>query len=275
MKGHFLYDRKRTSSFNLIVGIHKAKNPHLAGPKCYQIKVFKLGDIYEIYKYEFPVYAGYSNFKKGNNKKNTNENIKKENRKKVVTRIRNNIRRLAITNFNEYSKFFTATFKDNINNMDYANGQFKKFIKRVKYNYGDFKYIAVVEFQKRGAIHYHMLSGFGYIEQKELEKIWGNGFVWIRDLLTANNGKPVDNVGAYLVKYMNKNIIDKRLMGKKAYFTSRNLKRPEIIYEDIGLIDCFDKYGFDIDNLVYNNSFQSKENGMVLYFEFNKKRDVS
>jgi len=34
---------------------------------------------------------------------------------------------------------------------------------------------------------------------------------------------------------MNKNIIDKRLMGKKAYFTSRNLVRPEIVYEDMGL----------------------------------------
>ena len=132
-----------------------------------------------------------------------------------------------------------------------------------------------MEFQKRGAIHYHMRSDFGYIEQCDLEKIWGNGFVWINDLLKSNKGKPVDNVGAYIVKYMNKNIIDKRLMGKKAYFTSKNLKRPEIIYEDITLIECFDKYNFDIDNLVYNNSFQSKVNGLVFYFELNKKRDVS
>jgi len=158
--------------------------------------------------------------------------------------------------------------------MNRANNEFKKFIQRLKYNYGDFRYLVVVEFQKRGAIHYHMLSDFGYIEQYDLEKIWGNGFVWINDLLKVNKGKPVDNVGAYIVKYMNKNIIDKRLMGKKAYFTSRNLIRPEIIYEDIGLIECFDKYNFDIDNLVYNNSFQSRENGLVLYFEFNRKRNI-
>jgi len=247
--------------------------PFLSGPKCYRIKVYRLGDIYEIYKYELPVYAGYHKFKKSN-KKNTNENTKKENRKKVVTRIRNNIRRLAIANFNEYSRFFTATFKDNITKMDYANCEFRKFIKRIKYNYGDFKYIAVVEFQKRGAIHYHMLSDFGYIKQKELEKIWGNGFVWIRDLLTGNKGKSVDNVGAYLVKYMNKNIIDKRLMGKKAYFTSRNLVRPEIVYEDIGLDECFEKYDLNNNHMVYSNKFMSKENGIVNYFEFNKKRDL-
>ena len=159
--------------------------------------------------------------------------------------------------------------------MNRANNEFKKFIQRLKYHYSNFKYLAVVEFQKRGSIHYHMLSDFGYIEQSDLEKIWGNGFVWIRDLLIANKGNPVDNIGAYIVKYMNKNIIDKRLMGKKAYFTSKNLRRPEIIYENISLIDCFKKYDFDTSNLVYENEFMSKENGMVLYYEFNKKRNIS
>jgi len=273
VNGHYLYDRKKSSSFNLIVGTHKAKTPVLSGPKCYKIKVFKLGDIYEVYKYEIPVYAGYHKFKKRSNKI-TDENTKKENRKKVATRIRNNVRRLALANFDEHSRFFTATFADNIKDMDFANNEFKKFIKRIKYQYGNFKYLVVIQFQKRGAIHYHMLADFAYIEQSELEKTWGNGWVWINDLLHSNKGKPVDNVGAYIVKYMNKNNIDKRLMGKKAYFTSKNLKRPEIIYEDIGLIDCFKKYDFDIDNLVYNNSFQSKENGLVLYFEFNRKRNI-
>jgi len=274
VNGHYLYDRKRASSFNLIVGTHKAKTPVLSGPKCYKIKVFKLGDIYEVYKYEIPVYAGYHKFKKRSNKI-TDENTKKENRKKVVTRIRNNVRRLAIENFNEYSRFFGATFGDNITNMDYANNEFKKFIKRIKYRYGDFKYLAVVEFQERGAIHYHMLSDFGYIEHSDLDKLWGNGFVWINSLLTGNKGKPVDNVGAYIVKYMNKNNIDKRLMGKKAYFTSRNLKRPEIVYENLSLKDCFEKYNLDNNHRVFSNSFMSKENGKVLYYEFNKKRDLS
>lgn len=224
-------------------------------------------------KYEIPVYTGYHKFGfKG--RMPADENKKIENRKKVATRIRN-IRRLALANFDENSRFFTTTFADNITDMDYANNEFKKFIKRLKYNYDDFKYLAVVEFQKRGAIHYHMLSDFGYIEQADLEKIWGNGFVWIRDLLTANKGRPVDNVGAYIVKYMNKNIIDKRLMGKKAFFTSKNLTRPEIIYEDMRLIDCLRKYNLDSDNLVYENKFMSKENGEVLYCEFNKKRNNS
>lgn len=117
-----------------------------------------------------------------------------------------------------------------------------------------------------------MLADFGYIEHKYLADIWGNGFVWIRDLLTANKGNPVDNVGAYIVKYMNKDVLDKRLMGKKAFFTSKNLRRPEIIYEDMSLVDCLKKYDFDTSNLVYENRFMSKENGEVLYYEFNKRR---
>jgi len=72
---------------------------------------------------------------------------------------------------------------------------------------------------------------------------------------------------------MNKNIIDVRLMGKKSYFTSKNLKRPEIIYEDLNLEDCFKKYNFYDTKMVYSNNFMSKENGEVFYFEYNKKRD--
>jgi len=158
--------------------------------------------------------------------------------------------------------------------MNKANREFKKFIQRLKYHYGDFKYLAVVEFQDRGAIHYHMLADFCYIEQKELGKIWGNGFVWINNLLKANNGKPVDNIGAYIVKYMNKDTLDERLMGKKSYFTSKYLKRPEIIYEDLCLRDCFEKYNLDGNYQVFHNSFLSKENGWVLYYEFNKKRFI-
>ena len=112
-----------------------------------------------------------------------------------------------------------------------------------------------------------MLSDLPYIPKDKLAKIWGKGFIKINDI------KNVNNVGAYIIGYMNKNIIDKRLMGKKAYFTPKNLKRPEIIYENLSLKDCFEKYNLNVDKLIFNNSFMSKENGLVLYYEFNKKRE--
>jgi hypothetical protein len=256
----------------LIVGTHKTKRFHESYR--YKIKIFKFGDIYEVYHYQLPVYMG---FKKSSSKKETSttKEEKIDNREKVVTRIRNRVRRLVLANFDENSKFFTATFKENITDMDYANREFKKFIQRLRFRYEDFKYLVVVEFQDRGAIHYHMISDFGYIPHSDLERLWGNGFVWIRDLLKSNNGKPVDNVGAYIVKYMQKDTFDKRLMGKKSYFTSRNLKRPKVIYENLKLLECFNKYGFDGDNQVFSNKFFSKENGQVSYFEFNKRRNIA
>lgn len=64
MKKYALEEKIKPDSFNLIVGIDKAKMPEFSKPKCYQVKIFKMGDIYEIYKYELPVYAGYHKFKK-------------------------------------------------------------------------------------------------------------------------------------------------------------------------------------------------------------------
>jgi len=86
-----------------------------------------------------------------------------------------------------------------------------------------------------------MLADFGFIEQSEIVKMWGKGFVWINDLLHANNGKPVDNVGRYICGYMNKKLDDKRLRGKKDYFKSRNIIRPNAIYENLSIEECFEK----------------------------------
>jgi len=58
--------------------------------------------------------------------------------------------------------------------------------------------LAVIQFQDRGAIHYHMMSDLPYIPKAKLSKIWGNGFIKINDITN------VDNVGAYLIGYMNK-----------------------------------------------------------------------
>ena len=270
MKGHYLYPQKRSSSFNLIVGTHKTTIPKLAGVKCYKQRVYPLGDITYIYNYEEPVWAGYNKFKTGN-RKPTDEETKKENRKKVIIRIRNNVIMLALLNFDEHSRFLTLTFKDNITDIFYANREFKKFIQRVKHKYGDFRYLVVIQFQKRGAIHYHMLADFVFIEQAEIEKIWGNGFVWINDLLHANNGKPVDDVGRYICGYMNKKLDDLRLRGKKAYFTSKNIIRPKAIYENLSIEECKEKYSCDDKNLEFANSYMSEKNGRVDFYEFNKK----
>lgn len=125
----------------------------------------------------------------------------------------------------------TLTFADNVTDLKYANNQFCCFIKRLnryltKMHKDKVQYIAVVEFQKRGAIHYHLLCNLPFISAKMLQEIWQNGFVKI------NKIDDVDNVGAYVTKYMSKDNVDERLVGNRCYFTSQGLQEPTTIEEN-------------------------------------------
>jgi len=212
--------------------------------------------------YERPIRDGY---KKVENFTEDNENNEKnliKNMKEVAVRRRNNIRRLALVNFNHLDKFITLTFKENIVDISLSNKLFKQFIQRLRYRLGNFKYLAVIQFQERGAVHYHMLADIGYIKSEELEKIWGNGFIKINAI------DNVDNVGAYIVSYMVKDFMDKRLRGRKAYFLSKNLDRPKII-KGVGEDDLskeLDMY------LCYESEYMTEENGICRYKEFNLRR---
>jgi hypothetical protein len=288
LREYVLKDIKELSaSFNLIVGIKNEKNKFkntFSELEKYKQKIYYSKDNIEIYDYEKPIIKGYHT--KGRTQHFNIKEVIIDNRKKVTTRIRNRVRRLTKENFDENSRFITLTFPENIQDIKMANYEFLKFIKRLRYKYGEFRYLAVIEFQERGAIHYHMLADFGYIKQQEIFEIWGHGWVWIKDLLTAKNGKPCDNVAAYLIKYINKDLFDKRLMGQQAYLRSRNLKEPTVVYENLSQDELFKKYGLKVDfkdltslldwgkkqNYFYFNSFMTKENGKCEYMEFNKKR---
>jgi len=90
----------------------------------------------------------------------------------------------------------------------------------------EFRYIAVPEFQKRGAVHFHCLI-WGLNEEIEEERttryfqrLWLRGFV--DGLVTDGSPK----LAGYLAKYLSKTMSDIRLAGKKAYYSSRNILRP-------------------------------------------------
>jgi hypothetical protein len=90
------------------------------------------------------------------------------------------------------------------------------------------KYLVVPEFQKRGAVHYHIIF-FKFPKQEDtnelLNSVWGHGFTFNK---TINS---VDHLKNYVTKYFVKNALDPRLKGKKHYFCSRNLGRPVLLRE--------------------------------------------
>lgn len=253
------------------------------------------GHILEIYDYE--KYCCGRGGKKANNEKEDIEDLKEEVKNKILENYSNHnvvrsnmIRRLACANFNKESSFITLTFDDkkvkhDIHNVKECNAEFKKFIKRLKrflennefykrMGYQELKYLAVIEFQDkndRRAVHYHVLFNLPFIDKDELARIWNLGFVY------SENIKHVDNVGAYIIKYMTKDNEDERLMGLPAYLRSKNLIEPnEIICLDEKLKESTDYLKLDslISNTypVYEAEYETEFLGKCKYKQFNLER---
>lgn len=151
-------------------------------------------NIFEFYEYEHEIEIGE---KPQESKPRRAKRNKPENRLISFQNSKRTLRRLINMNIEKWTdhngqvvppKFITLTFAKNERDIKYTNYQYKKFIQRLNYsilnqkkNY--FKYAVVIEFQKRGAIHYHALFfNLPYIENKGLQKLWSNGFVKINKI---------------------------------------------------------------------------------------------
>lgn len=175
-----------------------------------------------------------------------------------INRTRSNIRRTIQAN-PDLTKFVTLTFADNITDISLANKLFNKFIMRLNYIYDNFKYICIIEFQKRGAVHYHFLCNMPYIENTKLNKIWKNGFVKI------NKIKHVDNVAVYVCKYLQKDMRDERMLHKKKFFRSKNLEQPLLVYDDCIIDKLIAQYDLNSTEPSYEATFFNEYTGTGTY----------
>lgn len=225
----------------------------------YDVKIIHCGDTYQIYKFD--------KTRSKENKKDRDipiipkvsikdidtDNLYKLDRVEEVkpillsNAIRSNLncQRIAKANRDNWESFITLTFKENITDIVYANKIFNAWVSNVRKLKKDFKYIAVPEFQKRGAVHYHILSNLGkedtniIIPQKERTektkdlttlfdvKYWSRGFARV-DFIKGDYKK----IYSYICKYMTKDIDDK-LFGKHRYFNSQNLNKPREEFLDL------------------------------------------
>lgn len=182
------------------------------------------------------------------------------------------LRRLVLSNFSNRDKFITLTFRDgsvsDVTNVTDCNKAFDRFIKAMRRKYGDFKYCRVIEFQDsngRGAVHYHCILTLPYVPYQTLGEVWGNGFVGINAI------DHVDNVGAYVQKYMAKDFDDNRLAGKKAFAMSQNVTRPITLY---GTEAAWANNEFLRQKKeVFANSYESEYQGNIRYTEYNTNRE--
>lgn len=265
---------------------HNDQNGGMEGFMAYR-KVIVSGNVMEVYSYEKPPINNldfesknddYDALDISNTKLEFDpEDRTEKRRKQTITDARNLTRRLTLMNFGNNDKFITLTYKENMRDLNKSDDYFKNFIKRFKYKFKlkDFKYIAVRETQKRGAIHYHMICNWNvelvneeeirYYERLLGEKVWGHGFVDIKPITH------VDNVGAYIIKYMTKNLAIELFKGKKMYLCSKGLKRP-VEYKGDEAEMVISVYGLDEKKEVFTNSYESEYLGQITYKEYNMNR---
>lgn len=198
------------------------------------------------------------------------EDLKEKNQTVCLRRAKQKVMRLSNANRKQLNKFLTLTFREHVTNIDDANKDFTNFIKRVnrylkKQGEQSLQYIAVIEFTKKGRVHYHLLCNLPYTPAEIIERMWGNGFISIQK---RSIGK-VDNIGAYITKYMTKSLSDKRLEGRKKYFRSYNLIEPIEERDPTSIQITAQKISH---NKVYEKEFSNEHVGNVRYTQYNLNR---
>lgn len=154
-----------------------------------------------------------------------------------LSETRNQIRRLVNCNVAQYgyeATFLTFTYKKNQGEVSQGWRDWHMFMRKLRSRFGAVKALTVLEFQERGAVHFHCIF-FNLppeVEKEErhtrgIAELWGHGFVDIERIRSASNA------GAYVCKYLNASATDPRLRGKKFYSCTRGLLRPIELRGDI------------------------------------------
>lgn len=218
----------------------------------YDIKVKQMGDYIEITQYSemlmslkkgcsSPYQAKHRDFKR----KDKGDGVI---RSDSLNRSFGRLMDLSLTNHDLFTTFITLTFKENITDLTFANKKFNEWTSNIKKVFPNFKYLGVPEFQKRGAVHYHLMTNLQVdnnliVLQKDKTnmydvKYWPHGFSSVFDLkLTDDNF----SVALYLSKYFYKDI-DNRLFGRRKILASQNLKEPDIYKFDSVEVEKINKF---------------------------------
>ena len=227
-------------------------------------KMIAYGTYFELFEYEKRISENRGNSGKSASRirvqdlESVRENIENryKKRKDSVGRASMAFRRLVLSNLgkSENPLLLTFTYKENITDIKQGYFDFGAFIRATRYKFGqDFRYIAVPEFQKRGAVHFHALfwglqsSAFG--EECEWPKnrvtceSWKFGFVFLKQ--TDGDEK----ISSYLAKYLAKSFVDFRLKGQKSYISSRNIFRPIVVATGIDSIHYVLDDWVGVDNM--------------------------
>lgn len=128
-------------------------------------------------------------------------------------------------------RMLTLTYRENITDLAQAWSDLKAFSRKMKSEFDeDWQYICVPEFQKRGAVHFHMAIS-GFFPVNKVRQFWreivGEGNIDITSprSIGKNTWNP-KRIALYLAKYITKN--DSVEFNKRRY-SSTNIPNPPFV----------------------------------------------
>lgn len=263
--------------------------------KIYDLKVVVCGDYVQVYEYENSQIKNNNLYERDILKKIDTDNLSNLRSSEpkpilLANAIRSKLgcQRLAKSNIDNWETFITLTFSKNITDIKVANEMFRFWTSNVRKLKKDFMYIAVPEFQKRGAVHYHILSNLGtadsniIISQKNKKgravnietlfdiKYWNKGYARV-DFIKGN----IKKIIGYISKYMTEDI-DNKLFGKHRYFYSQNIKKTFTSFIDMSCpedIDYFNRL-IGTKEVIYQDKYQDiYTKSDILFTEYNIYND--
>lgn len=179
---------------------------------------------------------------------------KLENAVRSMNRSKNNL--MDILKSNDFNFFVTLTFdKNKIDRLDdkETRKKFTQWTNNITRDLQNLYYVAVPEYHKKGGLHFHLLIGGVIAEDlglKDSGKIVKSGRCkgqtiynvtkWSKGFSTATKILDTNAVKYYLSKYLTKGKVDPRFYGKKRFYVSRNINRPQIEKMAFPCTDTFD-----------------------------------
>lgn len=218
-------------------------------PKLYDYKIVECGSFVQVYRFlqhrikninkndDADLNLKKIKFEVNTSKKETKLKTINEIEERNITRSKLQCQRIAKANMEYWETFITLTFADNVTDIKLANKRFKYFIDKVRRIKNDLRYLVVPEHQKRGAIHYHLLTNISINDTKLMYnqednpkfkhiKYWLDGFNSV-ELIKGDAKKVI----GYISKYMTKDV-DNRFFGQRRFFYSQNCIVPKVSYID-------------------------------------------
>jgi hypothetical protein len=152
--------------------------------------------------------------------------------KKSIQRARTTIRRKLLSM--QADRMLTLTFRENVKEIDDAWKCFKYFTRLMRWRFGSrFTYVAVPEYQRRGAVHFHLAIS-GYYPVTTVRRLWHravgkyDGNIDITSPRRAGkNSWNAKRIANYLAKYLTKS--ESTEFNRKRYSSGGDILIPPVM----------------------------------------------